>query len=354
MWNSQHTGVQPTQSQKIYGRFDVWGGVRDYAVLGDDHWNVGRLYPEREPLLGFYDMMQQSVVDQHILQASSRGLDYFAFYWYWNKDTNKEDTASAGAHTFLTSAYKNKIKFLVSPILLGRATTTIAMWRDSIVPYMVNTYLGDSSYMKTSDGRPVIVDFDLGFKSSADHAQAIQILREAVIAKTGKNPQILFVAQSVHTSSQLSYAVTNLKLDGVTCFNFRTGAAGGEPYSTTISGWSAAIAAQSSHVSLYYPCAGTGNDARPWYMLGWGPWWSPTGVYGVNDRPYNTGMTADVFETHLRDLKTYIDRNPVKTGKTLTIYAWNEWGEGGIIEPSKMYGYDYLDRIQKVFGLVAR
>jgi hypothetical protein len=34
-----------------------------------------------------------------------------------------------------------------------------------------------------------------------------------------------------------------------------------------------------------------------------------------------------------------------------TLYAWNELGEGGVIEPTTLFGYGYVNAIQDVFGL---
>ena len=38
------------------------------------------------------------------------------------------------------------------------------------------------------------------------------------------------------------------------------------------------------------------------------------------------------------------------TGDFITLTTWNEWTEGGYLEPEKKYGYGYLDAIKKVFG----
>jgi hypothetical protein len=74
----------------------------------------------------------------------------------------------------------------------------------------------------------------------------------------------------------------------------------------------------------------------------------------VNADFYNTGITLDVFSNHLSTVKTYLDGHSNETAKCTIIYAWNEWGEGGIIEPAYTLGYTRLDTIQAVFGLKPR
>jgi hypothetical protein len=106
---------------------------------------------------------------------------------------------------------------------------------------------------------------------------------------------------------------------------------------------------QSQNQPFHIPCASTGFDARPWFKVGWG-----FRDDGPLHRPYNTGITPELFENDLRTMRDYIDQHPTQTDRMLTIYAWNEWGEGGIIEPSARAGYRYLDIVQNAFGLHRR
>ena len=32
----------------------------------------------------------------------------------------------------------------------------------------------------------------------------------------------------------------------------------------------------------------------------------------------------------------------------MVINAWNEWGEGPVLEPSEQYGFKYLEGVQRV------
>lgn len=75
---------------------------------------------------------------------------------------------------------------------------------------------------------------------------------------------------------------------------------------------------------------------------------------GVNDEPYNTDICVQAFTAHLQTVKRYLDRHPKSTARTFIVYAWNEWGEGGIIEPSRTLGYACLDALTSVFGLRPR
>jgi hypothetical protein len=65
------------------------------------------------------------------------------------------------------------------------------------------------------------------------------------------------------------------------------------------------------------------------------------------------GASTSRFETHLHQVKHFIDTHP-QTHGMMTLYAFNEWGEGGICEPSMVNGYACLDDIAKVFGLISK
>ncbi|MDV3294047.1 MAG: glycoside hydrolase family 99-like domain-containing protein [Nitrososphaerales archaeon] len=340
-WNDVND-YQALNSYNLYGRQDPWGGVRDYA-LGRDPLNIGGNYSSRRPLLGFYDLLDQSVMDSQIQEAASRGLSYFAFYWYWDADKNREANVSAPAQRFVTSPYKNLMKFFIAPIPVGDVShLTLAMWENSVVPYMVTHYISDSAYLRTTDGRPIVVDFGWWLNDTA-HVLALSYLRSATMAAVGQNPVILFVAQPVHTTSDLTYAQNHLGLDGFTCFTFAP-AYPGESYDHTLSLIVPTLERQ--NMSFYVPCGTTGEDTRPWWRVGYG--------FGIqpNQMLYNTNITFSSFQQNLLHLKQYMDGNATRTSKMLTLYAWNEWGEGGYVEPDAINGYRFLDITKSVFGLV--
>ena len=92
----------------------------------------------------------------------------------------------------------------------------------------------------------------------------------------------------------------------------------------------------------YLPFLGAGFNARPW-----------------PDRRVRFAFpTREEWTEGLRDMRADLDGIgtlglPLPGGgrqKAFTIYAWNEFGEGGIVAPTRGDGYMKLESIGTVFG----
>lgn len=95
----------------------------------------------------------------------------------------------------------------------------------------------------------------------------------------------------------------------------------------------------------YYPNATMGWDPSPRCS-----WDQP---YVKGEYPYSpvlTGNTPEAFEEMLKRMKHYLDTSSNLDTRMFTIYAWNEWTEGGYLEPDTVHGMKYLEAIRDVFG----
>lgn len=70
------------------------------------------------------------------------------------------------------------------------------------------------------------------------------------------------------------------------------------------------------------------------------------------NRPYNVlakgAVTPETFQAVLERVKAYLDRTGL-TPPMFTVYAWNEWTEGGYLEPDTVHGMKYLEALKQVF-----
>ena len=79
------------------------------------------------------------------------------------------------------------------------------------------------------------------------------------------------------------------------------------------------------------PCAFTDWDNSP-----------RVGKYGIVYDGVNTHKFYHYFALLCENAKKYYKSDKV------FIFAWNEWAEGGYLEPDKLYGYGFLEAIKKV------
>jgi hypothetical protein len=92
----------------------------------------------------------------------------------------------------------------------------------------------------------------------------------------------------------------------------------------------------------YLPFLGAGFNARPW----------------PERRARFAFSTREEWTQELRQMQVHLDRIstlglPLPGGhrqKVFTIYAWNEFGEGGMVAPTRGEGSMKLEAIADVFG----
>ncbi len=325
------------------------GAIPDLAPAG--------AFANREPLLGFYDLMSQQTVDNEIDEAASEGIDFFAFYWYFDPKTGAESTSSFPTSKFFASKERGRMKFLLAPISMGGFNVKISLdtWRKTILPKLVG-YMSSDAYFRI-DGRPVFVDFTMPTVNAQDKATMYADLRAALQRRIGADPIILYLDGPDLTPQLTQYVANAAHPDGFTCFAFPLTTT--QTYSQFSSGWVGDMEHQFVPAGgsvdpnfVYVPCGTIGEDNRPWFGIEWGGGQSKD-RYQVP--PRTTGLTTEEFANHLEQIKGFIDSGRVNTLHTVILYAWNEWGEAEeAIEPSRKDGYAYADVVRRVFGLRPR
>jgi hypothetical protein len=66
-----------------------------------------------------------------------------------------------------------------------------------------------------------------------------------------------------------------------------------------------------------------------------------------------TGSTPQLFGQYLERARAFVD-NPTQSPKLITINSWNEWSEGGYLEPDTIHRMGYLEAVRKVVTDAAR
>jgi len=324
-------------------------------------WKVGQpdwrpRFPDRVPLLGEYN--DQATMDREIAAASSHGVDFFAILWYYPKPGSRQSKnaplLNRGLETFLASPEAAKMRFCIeycnSPDFSARGDEE---WAACIAPWV--EAMKHPSYFRV-DGRLVfkvhgVTEFLRANDNDPEFCrQRLDTLREAVRA-AGLGEMIIGVGISGQTPP-LGSKWPPAKLFDFTatymCVPKAEEREAEHPYTTL---------ATQARTTLENRV----NDPLPWmpYLAaGWNPrpWTYPKAP--PHYQRFFTIPTRPEFNGELQAMKTALTKHPSlglpkKDGtmqKAFTIYAWNEFGEGGIVAPTKGNGTMMLQAINDAFG----
>jgi hypothetical protein len=300
-------------------------------------WARLKAYPEREPLLGWYDDGDVAVVEQQLRWMRKYGIDYVVFDWYWNGTGTELDHG-------LRAYFKTTAKRDVPVALLWANHSSVPRTKQeftAMVDFWVSEYFSQPEFMKI-DGKPVIFVFShrafvkqsnlIGQSFTSLLAEAEDRARAAghkgiyFVAGTHVDASILKVAGSSGYSAFSAYNYHGRDDDSATSFEELDNA-----YQHV---WTSIL--KDSPIPYILPMT-QGWDKRPW---------------GGSTNPLHdlSGGNLPDFERHLVAARRAMDANPAKTMKTGVICCWNEFGEGSYIEPTNKDGFGYLEKVQKVFG----
>lgn len=307
-------------------------------------WDPIKKYPEKEPLIGWYDEGQPAVVSKQLAQMRQAKLDFVVFDWYW----------AEGNKPYLEHALRS---FLASPdwpgmrfALLWANHMKVPQNRENferMVEYWCQNFLKRPDYLRI-DGKPAVFVFsqqnlrDRAIEMGLHPRDLLQIARR-IARETGVGE--LFI---VGSAEAVPYWVTeygkDTGYDAYSAYNYHRGFEGvyvaerrtthsfaelDEAYAMT---WRWMMA--NSPVPYIVPGI-AGWNKRPW---------------GGSSNPHHDDSEAgpDEFEAHLRRLRTVVRANPEKTRNTVVLCCWNEHGEGSVIEPTREWGNSRIDAIRKV------
>lgn len=309
----------------------------------DKPWQPIKTYPEREPLIGWYAEGDDAVTKQQLGQMREYGIDYVAAdtYWEFGKPQLNHWLESYKRVVKGNPAALN-VKFELMWANHGQSPTSIEDWHN-MVTYWLDQYLTHPLYRQTALGPVVMVfsmtDLDarakaLGFKSSD------LIMYAKSLAKKKGLPGIDFVAGS-GPGKELQDETLRDDYTGTSYYNAHTDFNG--ILSTSYNqldqdyqlhrDWMGLNAKQ---VTYTVP-ATSGWDMRPWREVG---------AVSKHDLSIST---PDMFESHLRSIKSFIDTHRELTQGNVVICCWNEFGEGSYIEPTKKQGFRYVETVKRVF-----
>jgi hypothetical protein len=308
-----------------------------WEIVGHD-WRPD--YAERIPLLGEYN--DQATMDREIVAAAAHAVDFFQILWYPNGGPLNE-----GLRTFKASTNASRLRFTIEfvnhpPFEL----TTDAQWEAACQEWC--GAMKHPSYLRL-DGRPVfkIHGLDYFYRQNSDDSKKVAARLDTFRRIAKENG----LANPVISSGVMPSGVPSP--DRAAPFDFLTTYMDmpnlpqrPEPYPYELlikhaeAGW---IRYAEYGSKPYVPYVPSGWDPRPWR----------------DPRPSFAFPNRKEWTAALDRVKVALDKFPnlgipVKGGrkKMLLIYAWNEFGEGGIMAPTKGEKEMKLEVLKEVFAPV--
>lgn len=307
-------------------------------------------FPSRVPLLGSYTT--QDTVDHEILAAANHGVDFFLFLWYptfVRQDMAHMAYLNNGLARYMTSKNSGRMYFAVE--LCNHDPYDVMTDEDwHKVVAQLQTCMTHPDYLRV-DGRPVLkIHTGHGFIKHCGievASQRLALLRKALVDSGLGNPLIGCGVGAGEAISNGHWAIG--LFDYTNCYNEIP------PLPQTKSDHPFEFFAGYTHrmrpahvgdAIPYVPYVASGWNRRPW----------------PDDRPYFALPSERAWRRELSLMHETFNGTsrfgfPKADGsvvKAITIFAWNEFGEGGIIAPTSGEGYMKLEAIRDEFGVNSR
>lgn len=311
-------------------------------------------FPERVPLLGCYN--GQKTMDREIVAAATHGVDFFAFLWYFapadNKDAAQIPLLNRGQFNFRNSTNAPMMKFMLEYCNHAELNAiTDAEWNACVTEWVAA--MRHPSYLRVG-GKLVFKLHDayqFWLKNDRDVPRCrarLETLRQAARA-AGLGEMI--IGGGIMSGNQVlpDQFVAKIFDFTATYMTVPTVAPRTEeyPYATLVAGMRAARVRHANDPIPWMPYLGAGWNPRPWTH--------PEAA--EHHRSFFTFPTRTEWCDELRAMRDDFNRYPglglpLPNGgrqKIFTIYAWNEFGEGGIVAPTQGDGMMKLEGIKEVF-----
>ncbi len=298
-------------------------------------------------------------VERQINTAADYGIDAFIFDWgYKGNDTVMEQ--------FIKAPSRFRMKFGIMEC--GGTQTGDAL--NEMFDFVIDHYFSQPNYWKVNGGCYYSI-YEIGRRikdwgGMENAKENIRVFREKA-AKKGIKIHLVAVEWGLQEfwckGLDPQKIIKELGIDAMTSYVWAHNTAPEWPcgdYSDWAeSAYDKMLEIENKYPVPYYTHVSMGWDPSPRcpetmvYEEG-GPlmYHTLSGEYQILHKPYFSAIvknnTPEEFRRALLAAKRHlIDKNA--ENPIVTLYAWNEWTEGGYLEPDADNGYGYLEAIKDVF-----
>jgi hypothetical protein len=320
--------IEKTNSTKIYMHYMAWFETNESSAdhKWGYHWTMANKNPNNVdangrrdiasyyyPLIGPYHSGDKAVIENHLLMMKYAGIDGILIDWYGTYDLNdykmvKENTEQLIAmldDVGLEYAIVYEDRFLKNIVDAGLAPT-MASAAKTDMNYMQSHYFGNLNYIKINN-KPLLLNFGPIALNTAD---------EWTTTFSGLSTKPTFLTLWDHSAT----AGTNAS--GEYAWVYKNSTYLSNFYTNTVPKLSISMGSAYPGFKDFYKEGGAG-DAIGWTI------------------DHNNGATLDETLAMAKSAKV----------NYLQLITWNDFGEGTMIEPTKEFGYSYLEKIKTFAGV---
>jgi hypothetical protein len=296
------------------------------------HWTMNHFNPDRidangrpeiasyfTPLTGPYDSSDPALLEYQVLLMKLSGIDGVIVDWYGNDDVFDYGVLNHSTQKLIEVIRKAGLKF----VICYEDQTILHMVENKYIPaedalsqaqkvmrFLDQGWFKDPAYLKYGD-RPVLLNFGLAyFKNETDWEAMFRGLHPQPLLVTEDNP-LGVIAPSSYPWPPMS----------------------------SVRGSELTQADLQSYLDVFY----LKSSGQPYRVAGAFPGFRD--IYkeaGVS--PGYAVLDAREGETFRLTLQTALAQHP----DVIQLVTWNDYGEGTNIEPTREYGYRYLEMLQDI------
>ncbi len=314
-------------------------------------WDAITEYPDRTPLLGYYNEGNPEVTDWEIKWCLEHGIQFFVYCWYRDRDNAGKPVTPADArlghaiHEGLFNArFGNRFRFAIMWENYGTRgmVTSIADLIDNLLPFWIAQYFTRDNYL-VLDNKPVLYVYHLESMLSMlggmeNTRQAVDLMRRRV--QQAGFADLTLMAEHRLADTALLHKMVDAGFDASFAYCWHPDKR--FPTNDEAVSYQMQIMRQrlAEGILPFVPTASMGWDPWPWRSTNPDtPWVNP-------DTMLRWLLTPHIWRDLLSKTKALMDENAIKM---VLLDNWNEWAEGHYLAPHANGGFQYLQAVREVF-----
>jgi len=358
--NSYIPKPNPAKSDRIVAAHYYSAWKKGAAGVHEGFDDLATEFPDRTPLMGYYDEENPEVCDWEIKWATEHGINCFIYCWYRKPENVGKPVTEAGlrcAHglheAMFNAKFQKYMKFAIMFEICPRwGATNCDDMLNNLMPFWMENYFKRENYLVV-DNKPVLFIYNPKrleaecFDSAASQRETFDKCREYT-KRFGFDGLVIAACNSKCDAKEHN----NLMSRG---FDFRFGydSEYNSP-SDFYSDYDDIIEKQCEYLLNNLKPDNTKFVATPscfydpsprftkrWYDLG----------YRFREHYNIWYLYPEKYKELLQRMKEITDSLPDNAWarKIIMIDNWNEWDEGHFVAPSHKFGFKYLQAIREVF-----